>query len=114
MNLQQTLEHGRNAIRLPVSGEVVGVNGLTIWLEGVRSAIGDVLGEADAGELACVEALSRDAFKQLNDWKNQMRVRNEIVFFAIFFFFSFTNFLRCIIMVIIFYFVCNIILLLLL
>ncbi len=43
MNLQQTLNHGRDAVRLPVSGEVVGVNGLTIWLEGVRSAIGDVL-----------------------------------------------------------------------
>ena len=43
MNLQQTLERGQHAIRLPVSGEVVGVNGLTIWLQGVRSAIGDVL-----------------------------------------------------------------------
>ena len=43
MNLQQTLERGRHSIRLPVSGEVVGVNGLTIWLQGVRSAIGDVL-----------------------------------------------------------------------
>ncbi len=43
MNLQQTLEMGKHAIRLPVSGEVVGVNGLTIWLQGVRSAIGDVL-----------------------------------------------------------------------
>lgn len=43
MNLQQTLERGQRAIRLPVSGEVVGVNGLTIWLQGVRSAIGDVL-----------------------------------------------------------------------
>ena len=43
MNLQQTLEVGKHAIRLPVSGEVVGVNGLTIWLQGVRSAIGDVL-----------------------------------------------------------------------
>ena len=43
MNLTETLEMGKHAIRLPVSGEVVGVNGLTIWLQGVRSAIGDVL-----------------------------------------------------------------------
>lgn len=43
MNLQQTLERGQVALRLPVSGEVVGVNGLTVWIEGLRSAIGDVV-----------------------------------------------------------------------
>lgn len=43
MNLEQTLERGRSALRLPVSGEVVGVNGLTVWIDGLRSAIGDVV-----------------------------------------------------------------------
>ena len=43
MNLQETLERGRVALPLPVSGEVVGVNGLTVWVEGLRSAIGDVV-----------------------------------------------------------------------
>jgi flagellum-specific ATP synthase len=43
MNLQQTLDRGQVALNLPVSGEVVGVNGLTVWVEGLRSAIGDVV-----------------------------------------------------------------------
>ena len=43
MNLQQVLERGQEALPLPVSGEVVGVNGLTVWVEGLRSAIGDIV-----------------------------------------------------------------------
>jgi flagellum-specific ATP synthase len=62
VNLQQTLERGRDSIRLSVSGEVVGVNGLTIWLEGVRSAIGDVLDLDIQGQslLAQVVGISGD------------------------------------------------------
>ena len=43
MKLNDVLERGQEAMRPPVSGQVVGVSGLTVWVEGARSAIGDVV-----------------------------------------------------------------------
>ena len=43
MKLNDVLERGQEAMRPPVSGQVVGVSGLTVWVEGARSAIGDIV-----------------------------------------------------------------------
>ena len=43
LRLNDVLERGQEAMRPPVSGQVVGVSGLTVWVEGARSAIGDVV-----------------------------------------------------------------------
>ena len=43
MNLQQTLERGRQEIRPTIRGQVMDVNGLTVWVAGLTSAIGDVI-----------------------------------------------------------------------
>lgn len=50
MRLAEVLERGQEAIRLPISGEVVGVNGLTVWVEGARAAIGDIVEIAAKGQ----------------------------------------------------------------
>ena len=50
MRLAEVLEKGQEAIRLSICGEVVGVNGLTVWVEGARAAIGDIVEIAAKGQ----------------------------------------------------------------
>jgi flagellum-specific ATP synthase len=58
MNLQQTLTHGRTVVRPTIRGQVMDVNGLTVWVAGLTSAIGDVVELELANRLVRAEVVA--------------------------------------------------------